>query len=123
MVGLLMGGDTQKVQRIGMSGIDADDFLIQGLCLFQLTRLMVLEGQLQRLRDRGHGDSFPQGMKTRTSSANHPPSAREFSSYLYRLRKLCGLSGLFGRDAGHGDSGVAPWRLDHAAGCDFVGGV
>ena len=47
MVGPLMGGDPQKVQRIGMSGIDADDLLVQRLRLFQFARLVVLQGLLQ----------------------------------------------------------------------------
>ena len=42
MIGLLMGGDPQEVQRVGMSGIDADDFLIQGFRLFEFTRLVVV---------------------------------------------------------------------------------
>jgi hypothetical protein len=48
MIGLLMGGDPQQVQRVGMSGVNANDLLIEGFRLIELTRFVVFHGLLKR---------------------------------------------------------------------------
>ena len=73
MVGPLMGGDTQEVQRIGMSGIDADDLLVQRLGLFQLACLVVLKGLFAViLLPQPQGILSARYELAKTSGANHP---------------------------------------------------